>query len=812
MDRYDPQQIEEKWQRVWEDEQAFHVPNPEHPDEADRSRKTYVLEMLPYPSGELHMGHVLNYTIGDVVAHVRRRSGFEVLRPMGYDAFGLPAENNAIRQGRHPREITEANIRAIREQVKRMGWAIDWDREVSTHEPEYYRWTQWLFLKFLEAGYAYRKEAPVKWCPVDQTVLANEQVIDGHCERCGAEVEARNLAQWFFRITAYADALLDEMALLESWPERVLTMQRNWIGRSEGAEVVFRVDGSDHELPVFTTRPDTLFGATFFVLAPEHPMVEELVAGGGHEAEVREYVRHAAARSEVERAEKEKDGVFTGRHVVNPVNGEPIPIWVADYVLMGYGTGAIMAVPAHDERDHSFAAAYGLPILQVVAPRDGDVGEDGAYVAHTDDEVLVNSEQFDGLPVPEAKRAIVAWLEERSLGRATIGYRLRDWLLSRQRYWGAPIPIVHCERDGVVPVPEDQLPVELPEVEDYLPKGRSPLAAAEDWVNVECPVCGGPAKRETDTMDTFVDSSWYFLRYTDPHNDRAPFDRPIADYWLPVNQYIGGIEHAILHLMYARFFTKVMNDLGMVGFREPFLRLFNQGMIYRHGAKMSKSKGNIVAPDDAVARYGADTLRLYVLYMGPADQDKEWQDDGVEGMQRFLGRLWRVVHEAADRPSEPDADTPLGRKAHATIAKVTDDLQRRFVFNTPIAAVIELVNELSKAPDDPAARFAAETAVSLIQPYAPHIAEELWEQLGGERLWVSAWPEADPSMLTHDTFELVVQVNGKVRDRIEVAVSLSEDELVETAKASPKVQAHVNGKSVRQAIVVPRKLVNLVVG
>jgi leucyl-tRNA synthetase len=643
-------------------------------------------------------------------------------------------------------------------------------------------------------------------------VLANEQVIDGHCERCGAEVEARNLAQWFFRITAYADALLDEMALLESWPERVLTMQRNWIGRSEGAEVVFRVDGSEQEIPVFTTRPDTLFGATFFVLAPEHPMVEELVAGGGHEAEVREYVRHAAARSEVERAEKEKDGIFTGRYVVNPVNGERIPIWVADYVLMGYGTGAIMAVPAHDERDHAFAVTYGLPILQVVARKDGEIGEEGAYVAHTDDEVLLNSEQFDGLPVPEAKRAIVAWLEERELGRATIGYRLRDWLLSRQRYWGAPIPVIHCERDGIVPVPEDQLPVELPEVEDYLPKGRSPLATAEEWVNVECPVCGGPAKRETDTMDTFVDSSWYFLRYTDPHNDRAPFDRPIADYWLPVNQYIGGIEHAILHLMYARFFTKVMNDLGMVGFREPFLRLFNQGMIYRHGAKMSKSKGNIVAPDEAVARYGADTLRLYVLYMGPADQDKEWQDEGVEGMQRFLGRLWRVVHEAADRPSQPDADTPLGRKAHATIAKVTDDLQRRFVFNTPIAAVIELVNELSKAPDDPAARFAAETAVSLIQPYAPHIAEELWERIGGERLWKAPWPEADPALLTHDTFELVVQVNGKVRDRIEVAVSLSEDELVETAKASPKVQAHVDGKSVRQAIVVPRRLVNLVVG
>ncbi|MGE5689499.1 MAG: leucine--tRNA ligase [Pseudomonadota bacterium] len=811
MDRYDPQQIERKWQRVWEDEQAFHVPNPEEPG-ADRTQKTYVLEMLPYPSGELHMGHVLNYTIGDVVAHFRRRNGFEVLRPMGYDAFGLPAENAAIRQGGHPRTITEANIVAIREQVKRIGWAIDWDREVSTHEPRYYRWTQWLFLKFLEAGYAYRKEAPVKWCPVDQTVLANEQVIDGHCERCGAEVEARNLEQWFFRITDYADALLDEMALLESWPDRVLTMQRNWIGRSEGAEVVFRVEGGAQEIPVFTTRPDTLFGATFFVLAPEHPMVEELVAGGGHEAEVREYVRHAAARSEVERAEKEKDGVFTGRHVVNPVNDERIPVWVADYVLMGYGTGAIMAVPAHDERDHAFAVRYGLPIRQVVVPRDGGPAEAGAYVAHTEDEVLVNSAPFDGLNVPEGKRAIVAWLEERGLGEATIGYRLRDWLLSRQRYWGAPIPVIHCERDGIVPVPEDELPVLLPEVEEYLPKGRSPLAAAEGWVNVTCPACGGPARRETDTMDTFVDSSWYFLRYTDPHNDEAPFSRGVVDFWLPVNQYIGGIEHAILHLMYARFFTKVMNDLGMLGFREPFLRLFNQGMIYRHGAKMSKSKGNVVAPDEIVERYGADTLRLYVLYMGPADQDKEWQDEGVDGMHRFLGRLWRVAHEVAEQPSQPEARTPLARKAHATIAKVTDDVDRRFVFNTPIAAVIELVNEISKSPGDPAARFAAETAVSLIQPYAPHAAEELWQRLGHERLWRAPWPVADPAMLERETFELVVQVNGRVRDRIEVAVTLSEDELVATAKASPKVQAHVDGKPLRQAIVVPRKLVNLVVG
>ena len=812
MDRYDPTEIEPRWQRVWEDARAFNVPNPDDAGRADRERETYVLEMLPYPSGELHMGHVLNYTLGDVVAHFRRRNGFTVLRPMGYDAFGLPAENAAIRQGGHPRAITEANIAAIRVQVKRMGWAIDWDREVSSHDPAYYRWTQWLFLRFLEAGHVYRREAPVKWCPVDQTVLANEQVIDGHCERCGAEVEARNLEQWFFRITAYADALLDEMALLESWPERVLTMQRNWIGRSEGAEIVFKVDGTGEEIPVFTTRPDTLFGATFFVLAPEHPLVDELVRGTAHEQEVRDYVRHATARTEVERAEKEKDGVFTGRAVVNPASGAPIPIWVADYVLMTYGTGAIMGVPAHDERDHAFAERYGVPIVQVVGPADGEVEAEGAFVAHTESEVLVNSGEFSGMPAPEGKQAIVAWLEERGLGRPAISYRLRDWLLSRQRYWGAPIPVVHCERDGIVAVPDDELPVVLPDVEEFLPKGRSPLAAAEDWVNVECPVCGGPARRETDTMDTFVDSSWYYLRYTDPRNDQAPFDREIVDYWLPVNQYIGGIEHAILHLLYARFYTKVLNDLGMVGFREPFLRLFNQGMISRHGAKMSKSKGNVVAPDEIVERYGADTLRLYILYMGPAEHDKEWQDEGVEGMHRFLARLWRVVHESLDKPSVPGAGTPLARKAHETIAKVTDDIDRRFVFNTPIAAVIELVNELSKAPDDPAARFAAETAVSLIQPYAPHVTEELWGRLGGERLWDAPWPVADAAMLERDTFELVVQVNGKVRDRVQVAAGLSEEELVATATASPKVQALLNGKAIRKTVVVPRKLVNLVVG
>jgi leucyl-tRNA synthetase len=811
VERYKAAPIEEKWQRVWAEARAFNVPNPE-PGAMKDASKTYVLEMLPYPSGELHMGHVRNYMLGDVVTHFRRRHGFAVLRPMGFDSFGLPAENAAIREGGHPRVVTERNIATIRRQMERLGWAIDWDRTLATHEPDYYRWTQWLFLRFFERGLAYRKEAPVKWCPNDQTVLANEQVIDGRCERCGAEVESKSLTQWFFRITDYADALLDEMDQLESWPERVLIMQRNWIGRSEGAEVEFRVEGSDHALPVFTTRPDTLFGATFFAIAPEHPLLEELVAGSEHEAAVRDYVRHAASRSAVEREEKEKDGVFTGRFVINPGNGERIPIWVADYVLMEYGTGAIMAVPAHDARDFAFAERYDLPVRTVVVPADGEADAEGAFSAHTESERLVNSGDFSGLPAPDGKRAIIDWLEERGLGHGKIGYRLRDWLLSRQRYWGCPIPIVHCGACGIVPVPDDELPVLLPEVEDYVPKGRSPLAAAEEWVSVDCPQCGGPARRETDTMDTFVDSSWYFLRYADPHNDRLPFDRELADYWLPVNQYIGGVEHAILHLLYARFFTKVMNDIGLLGFREPFARLFTQGMVYYRGHKMSKSKGNVVDPDEYTARYGADAVRLYLPFLGPVDQDAEWQDTGFEGMVRFLHKLWRVtLEQAAVSPGDPGSG-PLVRKAHATIAKVTDDIGRRFVMNTPIAAVMELVNEIGRHGDDPGARFAAETAVSLIQPYAPHIAEELWQQLGHERLWEHPWPEADPTLLEHETFELVVQVNGKVRDRFEVPAETPEDDLVERAKSSTKVQAHLDGKEIRKTVVVPRKLVNLVVG
>jgi leucyl-tRNA synthetase len=813
IERYDPQAIEAKWQRLWADQRAFSVPNPDPDELATRAdKKTYVLEMLPYPSGELHMGHVRNYMLGEVVAHFRRRHGFAVMRPMGYDAFGLPAENAAIKEGRHPREVTERNIASIRRQMERMGWAIDWDRVLATHEPEYYRWTQWLFLRFFEKDLAYRKEAPVKWCPNDQTVLANEQVIDGRCERCGAEVEARNLEQWFFRITAYSDELLNEMELLEDWPERVLTMQRNWIGRSEGADLLFRVEEIDRDIEVFTTRPDTLFGATFFIVAPEHPLVPELVRGTPHEEEVLDYVKHAVARTTVEREEKERDGVFTGRFATNPADESRIPIWVADYVLMEYGTGAIMGVPAHDQRDFEFAQRYDLPVKVVVVPADGEVEEGAAFVGHTADEVLVNSAQFSGMPSPEAKQAIVDWLEQRQRARPAIHFRLRDWLLSRQRYWGCPIPVVHCDACGIVAVPDDELPVLLPEVEEYLPKGRSPLAAAEDWVNTTCPNCGGAARRETDTMDTFVDSSWYFIRYTDAHNDQAPWDRQIADYWLPVNQYIGGIEHAILHLLYARFFTKVLNDIELVSFREPFARLFTQGMLHYRGAKMSKSKGNVIVPDDYVERYGADACRMYLMFIGPVEQDAEWQDEGFEGMVRFLNRLWRVVMEQMDKPAGPPPDTPLARKAHRTIAKVTDDIGRRFALNTPIAAVMELVNGISRDPDDPAARFAAETAVSLIQPYAAHVAEELWERFGYERLWEHPWPQADPALLETETFELVVQVNGRVRDRIEMPIEASEDELIARARELPNVLAHLNGKEIRQTIVVPRRLVNLVVG
>ncbi|TML05968.1 MAG: leucine--tRNA ligase [Actinobacteria bacterium] len=806
MEKYDPQAIETKWQRAWEEARAFNTPNTGDAD----GRDFYLLEMLPYPSGTLHVGQVRNYTQGDVLTHFRRRTGRRVLRPMGYDSFGLNAENAAIRDGGRPREIVEQNIKKIRAQMKRMGWAIDWDRQVASHEPAYYHWTQRLFLQFLNAGQAYRKEAPVKWCPKDQTVLANEQVINGRCERCGTVVESKSLEQWFFRYTTYADELLDEMELLESWPERVLAMQRNWIGRSEGAEILFRVEELDLDIPVFTTRADTLYGATFFVLAPEHSLIAKLVEGTPQQGEVLDYVRRSAARTFVEREEKEKDGVFTGRYAVNPVNDERLPIWVADYVLMEYGSGAIMAVPAHDERDYEFARKYELPVQPVVVPLDGTEPE-LPYVAKSDDAKLANSGQFSGLPAPEGERAIVAWLGGHARGRPAVSYRLRDWLISRQRYWGSPIPVVHCERCGIVPVPEDELPVLLPEIEDYTPKGKSPLEAAEDWIRVPCPQCGGEGRREADTMDTFVDSSWYFLRYCDPRNDRAAFEPAVVNEWCPVDQYIGGLEHAVMHLLYARYFIKVLNDLGLVDFREPFTRLYNHGWVDMGGAKMSKSKGNVVSPDELVARHSADALRLHILFIGPADARVDWQENGLEGMSRFLRRLWRLGLEVATQPPAL-AEGALAHKATETIVKVTDDFERRYAYNTAIAAVMELVNDVADDPSAPGARFAVETAVSLIQPAAPHIAEELWERLGHGRLWEEPWPVADPALLQRETFELVVQVNGKVRDRLEVPADLPEDELIARAKESPKVQAHLNGGEIRQTIVVPRKLVNLVVG
>jgi leucyl-tRNA synthetase len=832
-ERYDPAPVEHKWQAAWEREDAFRA----EPVSRDGERATlpdrpsaYALEMLPYPSGEIHIGHVKNYTIGDVVAHFRRRNGAAVFHPMGYDSFGLPAENAAIRTGEPPARVMERNIALIRAQLKRLGFSLDWHTEIATSDPEYYRWTQWLFLRLLERGLAERREAAVNWCPNDQTVLANEQVIEGACERCGAQVELRQLTQWFLRITDYAQRLLDDMDELVDWPERVLTMQRNWIGRSEGARAIFRTEDGAEEIPVFTTRPDTLFGATFFVLAPEHPLVERLVAGRPEELAVREYVAAAARLPAAERGDvdRPKTGAFTGRFVVNPVNDERIPVWVADYVLMDYGTGAIMAVPGHDERDFAFARAHRLPVRRVIAP-EGAPADAPLEAAEPGEGRLVNSGFLDGMAVDEATAAIGAWLAERGLGEATVGYRLRDWLISRQRYWGAPIPVIHCEGCGVVPVPDDQLPVLLPGVDDYAPRGMSPIATAEAFVNVECPSCGGPARRETDTMDTFVDSSWYFLRYTAPHLSSAPFEREVVDYWMPVDQYIGGIEHAILHLLYARFVTKVLADMGLLGVGEPFARLFTQGMIYRDGAKMSKSKGNVVAPDEYVERYGADTLRLYVLFMGPVADDAEWSDRGVEGMRRFLDRLWRLVGglepgALVDRPPraavEGDpAALELMRKAETTVEKVSGDISRRFSFHTAISAVQELVNLATKgisegtlagAEAQLALRYAAQAAVSLLFPFAPHVSCELWEALGGQALWREPWPSPDPAYLERETVTVVVQVDGKLRERMEVAPGTGGAELVAQARELPRVAAAIDGREVVREVVVPDRLVNLV--
>jgi leucyl-tRNA synthetase len=813
-ERYDPQQVEPKWAAAWE-ERAL-----DRAEEGDTTRpRFYALDMFPYPSGDLHMGHLEAFSGGDVIARFKRMQGNNVLHPIGWDAFGLPAENAAIQRGVHPKTWTYSNIETQRATFRRLGISFDWSRSFNTCDPDYYRWTQWLFLRFHERRLAYRKASPVNWCPHDQTVLANEQVVNGRCERCGTVVVKRQLEQWFFKITDYAQRLLDDMRELEGrWTDKVLTMQRNWIGRSEGAYVDFEVEATGEKVRVFTTRPDTLFGATFFVLAPEHELAERLVAGTGHEQPFRAFRERVSRETEIERlsSEQDKEGVFLGAYAINPVNGERIPVWSADYVLTDYGTGAIMAVPAHDERDFEFARKYGLPIRVVVQPEGAEPVEPEAMAeAWAGDGVLVNSGQYDGLPSTEAKRRITEDLARRGRGEEAVNFRLRDWLLSRQRYWGCPIPIIHCPTDGEVRVPDDQLPVVLPDdVSDFMPKGRSPLAAVDHWVNVSCPRCGGPAKRETDTMDTFVDSSWYYLRYTGLDRNR-PFDPERVREWMPVDQYTGGIEHAILHLLYSRFFIKVLNDMGLVSFDEPFKALLNQGMVVMHGAAMSKSRGNLVQPGQIIDEHGADVARLTMLFAGPFEDDVDWADVSPEGMGRWIQRVWRSVHAAVQaEPGGPDPE--LERLSHRTTQGVTDDLER-FRFNTAISKLMVLSNGLADAVRAGRGtagqrRSAAERLVLMLAPLAPFVTEELWHGTLGHdgSVHVAAFPAFDPELVRVERVTAVIQVDGKVRDRAEVPADAGEQRLREMALDSAKVRAAIGDRQVARVVVVPPKLVNVV--
>jgi leucyl-tRNA synthetase len=808
---YDFRAIEEKWQRFWADKGTYEV------DESDPRPKFYDLCMYPYPSGPIHMGHVRNYTLGDVICRHRTMNGFAVLSPMGWDSFGLPAENAAIKEGIHPGTITRQRIATMREQIQRLGSMYDWRREVSCCEPEYYRWTQYLFLRLHEAGLAYKATAPVNWCPSCQTVLANEQAEGGTCERCGTPVEKRDLSQWFLRITDYAQALLDDLDTVD-WPERVKTMQRNWIGRSEGVEFDIAIKNSDATIRVFTTRIDTVFGMTYVVLAPEHPLVERITTEQ-HRQEVTKFVEKVRKASEVERLSTDtaldKRGVDTGARAINPFNGAEVPVYLADYVLYGYGTGAIMAVPGEDQRDLDFATVYELPVIKTTERPDG--WTDAVY---TGPGRKINSDIFNGMSVDDAKRAGIEWLQQRNLGEAKINYRLRDWLISRQRYWGCPIPIVYCPDHGAQPVPYDQLPVALPDDVEFLPTGESPLRKHEGFLRTTCPECGGEAVRETDTMDTFVDSSWYFLRYCDARNEASPFDGAKVGHWMPVDQYIGGIEHAILHLMYARFFTKAMADLGLIpsDIREPFQRLFTQGMIRLGGSKMSKSKGNLVSPAEFFESHGADALRLFHLFVGPPTEDVDWSDQGVEGASRFISRLWRLATGEVGTVSaraETDADRAVVRGRHALVKKVTDDFDR-WTYNTAIAAVMEYVNDLYRyVQSDAGARTdtlddALDGVLLVLAPMTPHVTAELWERRRGGHIHEETWPAYDAELAQAETVTMVVQVNGKVRDRIEVDAGIAEAEMRALALASERVQEVLDGKEPRKVIAVPPKLVNLV--
>ncbi|AWH78224.1 leucine--tRNA ligase [Clostridioides difficile] len=805
MSVYNFKEVESKWQKIWKDNNQYKM------DTAQTEKPNYyTLEMFPYPSGKIHMGHVRNYSIGDVVARFKKMEGYNVLHPMGWDSFGLPAENAAIKHGIHPHKWTMENIEEMKEQLNLLGISYDWDKEVATSTPEYYRFTQEIFLKFLEHGLAYKKKSYVNWCPSCETVLANEQVVQGACERCKATVLKKDLEQWYFKTTEFAEELLNDLDTLDGWPEKVKTMQKNWIGKSTGADLVFDIDGTDKSMTVFTTRPDTTYGVTYMVLAPEHELVKELVAGTEYEADVEAFVKKMHTMTEIERtaADVEKEGMFIGRYVINPLNGKKVPLWIANYVLVEYGTGAIMAVPAHDERDRDFAEKYNLDIIDVI----------------TEDNKMIDSEEFNGLDASEGFEGIIDKLEKEGRGKRTINYRLRDWLVSRQRYWGCPIPVVYCDECGIVPVKKEDLPVLLPTDVEFTGKGESPLTTSKQFMSTTCPHCGKPARREVDTMDTFVDSSWYFLRYVDSNNENEPFSKELVNRWHPVDQYIGGVEHAIMHLLYARWFVKAFKSMGMVDFNEPFKNLLTQGMVLMDGSKMSKSKGNTVSPMDIIDEYGADTARLFVLFAAPPERDLDWSEQGVDGCFRFLNRVYRLVDELADVVKKDvefgelnSQDKDMRYTIHSTLKKVTADLSEKFGFNTAISALMELINDMYKYKEldninEAVIKEGVQTIVTIIAPFAPHLGEELWTMIGKEgSVFDIDWPKYDEKALVKDEIEVVVQVNGKVRGKLTVNSNISKDEMEKVALEDEKIKGLVEGKTIVKVVAVPKKLVNVVV-